>query len=185
MLAVSGGKGIEKLAYSCGAMLSQATKLERRQSPTAASLASRVQPGGGACRSVLARHATHEKMTLFKSHQIHLGTFSDRDHAPLRQLIAVWRCPQAGLTPLMVAAKQNNMELMLALIEAKADQTAKDPEGETTLVLIEAALKKEARRLEQEEAALRLAREEPASRQRDAQVFVAVSAVAHILSALP
>ncbi len=46
---------------------------------------------------------------------------------------------QAGLTPLMEAAKQGNSALMKSLIEAKADQALKDPSGYTALVLAEKA----------------------------------------------
>ncbi len=42
---------------------------------------------------------------------------------------------QAGLTPLLVAATHGDLALMKALIEAKADQAAQDPLGNTALVL--------------------------------------------------
>jgi hypothetical protein len=87
----------------------------------------------------------------------------------------------------MVAAKKMDRSLVVDLIEAKADPTAKDPEGKTAIVLMEEVQKERTRKLRQEEAALRVARVEPASQQRPVDVrpvFEAVGAIAQILSAL-
>ncbi len=58
--------------------------------------------------------------------------------------IAEWCWSQAGLTPLLVAAMQDNTSLMTTLIAAKADQTAKDPKGNTARALAEAAAREKA-----------------------------------------